>query len=591
MPDNISVRYFFPHRHGLGFRWLFGGIDRLLGLHQLNRWYQQEGLAGLSTDSFLDTFIARFGTMVRLNGDLSAIPLSGAALVVANHPLGALEGVVLAWLLRQHRADVKILANQSLRVFPEIADSFIFTNPITPNAPGNLTSLRQCHTHLRQGGLLVVFPAGRVSYPPRVGEDIRDHPWDRMIAALRKHTALPVVPIYIAGRNRKRFYVLGLLHYRFRLLMLVREFLAKRQQPLALYPAAKPMTPFIESSLEMETDSYRLLTYLQDPRYRQAWSTETKKVSMQPIAPAQPPVVLHEEVAKLPPEHCVASYKQYRCYYAKQHHCPAIVEEIRRLREQCFRELDEGSGLPQDGDAFDSCYWHLFVFDTTHHRIIGAYRMGATDVLGAASDPTAMYLSRMFDFSPKFVNRTRPCLEMGRSFIIPSQQKSFHGLLLLFRGIAGFVRQHPQYQTLYGTVSLTKQYQPVSVQIINTLLTRPDPEVRAKHPFVHPLHPELTRFAEQYRDASQVLALTDYLVRQIEPDGKGIPVLLKQYYHLGARFYEIGIDAHFASTPGLLLQVEIQKIPEKSFKLFFVDAPSRVPIQTERLTSCQTLQQ
>lgn len=320
----------------------------------------------------------------------------------------------------------------------------------------------------------------------------------------------------------------------------------------------------------MQIDATRLLTYLQDPRYRQQWP-EGDEQQFAEIAQPQPPATLIKEIDALPAGQRLMRYKHFDVCVATQTQCPAVVEEIRRLREICFREFDEGSGKPQDGDDFDAYYLQLFIFDRANQQIIGAYRMGQSDKIVARSGVDGLYLSRMFAFSEQFMNQHQPCLEMGRSFVIRSQQKSFHALLLLFRGIASFVSRNPQYSVLYGTVSLSKQYTPLSVWLMARVLATPSEHVKARCAFTHPEHPELSRFLSQHPLDIDSL---DQLIRQIEPDSKGIPVLVRQYHQLGARFYAVGIDPNFASTPGFLLSVDLKTAPYKQLKLFFGDSLS-----------------
>lgn len=572
----ISLRQFLPPESTAGLQWLAGVMDRLTGISHLNRYYRQHQFHQLSAPEFLHKTLQVMDWQVQVNDpDLAMIPRSGGFIIVANHPFGGSEGVLIAWLLSQIRPDIKILANQALRIFPELAPYFIFTNPLKPGAAGNLTSLRQCQKHVAAGGLLVIFPAGRVSYPQHFNSDIKDHPWDRFAVTLSQYCQCPLLPVFIAGTNRKRFYWLGQLHYRFRLLMLVREMLASRGKAVSMRFSPHPIHPSAQKDIQMNTDLSRLLTYLQDPAYRQTWPAEEAKDFL-PVAGQQATTLLCQEISALPEQQLLVSYKHYRVYFARRTQCPTVVEEIRRLREICFREYDEGSGQPQDGDLFDDSYVQLFVFDTLEQQIIGAYRMGRTDQLLAADGIDGLYLSRMFEFHQGFLNRQHACLEMGRSFVINKHQKSFHALLLLFRGIAGFVSRHPQYQTLYGTVSLSKQYDPLSVLLISRMLTKPSTEVTARKPFSHPEHPELTEFLSKHQLTAGTcdIELLDMLVRQIEPDGKGLPVLVRQYHQLGARFYCVGIDPNFASTPGLLLSVHLKTAPYKQLKLFFGEALS-----------------
>lgn len=569
----ISLKHFLPENSPRWKHWIASVMDSITGIRRLNQIYKQHEVAGLPASEFLQNLLNMMQWKVELHpAEFSKVPTMGSCILVANHPYGGLEGVLLAKLIGSIRPDIKILANLALEIFPELSPYFIFTNPLKPGAYGNLTSIRQCQQHLRKGGLLIVFPAGRVSYPRSIRDaiqgNIQDHRWDRLPVQLSQACNCPILHLFIGGRNRQRFYWLGLLHYRLRLLMLVRELLASRGKTIPLQFSAHTIVACKYKGSQMQTDLSRLLTYLQDPAFRQHWP-QAPEQNLSSIATPQVTATLQSQIGKLPKNQKLLQYKNFHVYIAKKAQCPAVIEEIRRLREISFRELDEGSGNPVDGDEFDESYLHLFVFDIVEQEIIGAYRMGPTDQLLEKFGVNGLYLSRMFEFRTGFVNFQQPCLEMGRSFIIAKHQKSFHALLLLFRGIAAYVGQNPQYSTLYGTVSLSKQYDPLSVYLMSRVLAHPSEHVKARQPFDHLENPELLTFLE--RNPLNIDDL-DMLIRQIESDGKGLPVLVRQYHQLGARFYAVGIDPNFASTPGFLLSVDLKTAPYKQLKLFFANS-------------------
>ena len=47
------------------------------------------------------------------------------------------------------------------------------------------------------------------------------------------------------------------------------------------------------------------------------------------------------------------------------------------------------------------------------------------------------------------------------------------------------------------------------------------------------------------------------LVAEIEPDQKGIPVLLRQYLKLGAKFFAFNVDADFNDAVDALMYVDL----------------------------------
>ncbi|MGE3597150.1 MAG: GNAT family N-acetyltransferase [Dehalococcoidia bacterium] len=207
----------------------------------------------------------------------------------------------------------------------------------------------------------------------------------------------------------------------------------------------------------------------------------------------------------------------------------------------------------------------LVVWDNQERSLVGAYRMGKTDELRKERDASAIYLSQMFQFSDDFYEGAPPSLELGRSFVVPEHQKSFHALYLLWQGIGRFLLTHPRYRRLYGTVSLSRQYSRALALLCDALIT-PSPNVRPRHPLKHPLHPEWRDYRR--REGALDLPTLSALVRGLDGDGKDLPILLKHYYKLGAQFHCVGVDPNFNDTPGLLLSVDIPALEPKVLSTF-----------------------
>ena len=110
---------------------------------------------------------------------LEKIPQRGRCIIVCNHPYGMIEGVIIAHLLTAFRSDTKIMANVGLKIFKEIKDFFIFANPLKPKAVINTSAIKQCFSHINNDGLLVIFPAGRVSFFQSNKQRITDGDWNR----------------------------------------------------------------------------------------------------------------------------------------------------------------------------------------------------------------------------------------------------------------------------------------------------------------------------------------------------------------------------------------------------------------------------
>lgn len=548
-------------------------IDRIVGMKKLREIYQRLGLSGLDPDTFCNRLIVGLGVCVEGKQDvLKHIPEEGPLIIVCNHPYGMVEGVIMANLIASKRKDTKVLANVGLKVFKELSDYFIFANPLKPKASINHSAIKQCFTHLDHQGVIVLFPAGRVSFYQKDKQGIADGEWNRLAVNLAKKSNTPVLPVHISGNNSKLFYTLGRIYYRFRLMMLAREMFKLGGKTIQLSPGK----PISVDSLDHFTDAeekniaLRALCYLQDSEFKSSWREDNVVQLEQPVMAPVVSELMKDEVSKLPEEQHLVDFKHFSVYCGYKKQLPHCVAEITRLRELTFRELNEGSGDPCDTDGFDESYLQLFIFDHKENEIIGAYRIGLTDQLQKNGDKSALYLSQMFEFHPDFVNQKEPCMEMGRSFIIEKHQNSFYGLLLLWKGIGAFAARNPQYRTLYGTVSLSKLYDPRSVALMDAVMVEQlkkgtTPNVEARKPFAPRVNADVAAYLD---NTSLNVDQLSALVMQIEKDGKDIPVLLKQYHKLGAKFHTIGIDENFNHTPGMLLSVHLPSAPSKMLKLY-----------------------
>ena len=191
---------------------------------------------------------------------LHRIPKTGAAIVVANHPTGIADGIMLWHVLRPVRPDLFIYTNSDvLRVVPQMADLIV---PVEwQESKRTLAKTRRTmaltRDALKAGRLGVIFPAGRLA--KRRGARLYERPWLHSAAALARKYELPVVPIHIRARNSALFYVFDRIHPSLRDITLFYEMLNKDRQPFRIaigQPIApSEMPPSAEETTEMLRDA------------------------------------------------------------------------------------------------------------------------------------------------------------------------------------------------------------------------------------------------------------------------------------------------------------------------------------------------
>ena len=280
-----------------------------------------------------------------------------------------------------------------------------------------------------------------------------------------------------------------------------------------------------------------------------------------PVASPIPASLLKAEVEALPADQYLVASGQYLIVYARAPQMPWCLQEIGRLRELSFRAAGEGTGKASDIDLFDAYYLHLFLWDRETSAIVGAYRMGLADEILSRYGERGLYTRSLFSYGPRLMRTLNPAIELGRSFVRAEYQRSFSPLLLLWRGIGQFVLRSPQYAVLFGPVSISNSYAPVSRQIMVDYLRANNSEAKlARH--VRPRRPFRVE-RSKVRNEVEVADLRDIehlsrVIARIEHDNKGIPILLKQYLKLGGRLLGFSSDQQFSDALDGLVVVDLR---------------------------------
>jgi len=211
-------------------------VEWATGLATLDSLYRQEALPQDSFE-FMDAALERIGTQYRVDrGSLENIPSEGSVLIVANHPFGGIEGIVLAALISKVRKDVKVLANELLKRIPELDELFIGVDVFGGEKAKrtNRRAINEANQHLKQGGVLILFPAGEVSSWQASENKITDKAWSKSVAKFVKHAEATTVPLFINGMNSKLFYQAGRIHPLLRTALLGRELLNKNGETISV---------------------------------------------------------------------------------------------------------------------------------------------------------------------------------------------------------------------------------------------------------------------------------------------------------------------------------------------------------------------
>lgn len=499
--------------------------------------------------------------------DVDRIPRSGSCIVVSNHPHGGLDGLCLVSLLLGVRSDVKILANPFLMGIAELRDLFLEVDPFggLQARRFNRQGVRAALHWLEQGGMLVMFPAGEVSSLDLSSRRVRDPAWQSGAARLMRKSGARVLPIHIGGRNSNLFQMSGLVNAKLRTLLLVRELLRPKRLPIPIRVGrlidANPLT-HAESDVQA-TKYLRFRTYALAERDLVESGLRLRRVTTAIDSPQDPDRLL-AEVSQLPATAFMLSSGKFDVFVTRAERSPILMAEIARLRELTFRSAGEGTGRASDVDRYDAYYDQLFVWDRESREVVGGYRIGHARSILARWGAGGLYVSSLFRLSPRLLAQLAGGLELGRSFVRPEYQRTYSPLLLLWKGIAHYVARHPENRFLFGPVSISNDYHPVSQRILVQFLARHFladwhvSEVKPRQPVKQARRIEAGLDVLGRPDA----ALLDDVLREFETDGKGMPVLLRQYLKLGGRILGFNVDPDFSRVIDCLLLVDLHETGE-----------------------------
>lgn len=557
-------------RAGLGF------VSALLGLNQCNQLYQQVLSDGTLVD-FVGQSLKTLNICYSVEAeDVTRIPASGSCVLIANHPYGGLEGLILLDLVCRIRSDFKVMGNHLLARLPALRSHLIAVDPFGSDCSAriNIAPMRKALKCLERGELLIIFPAGEVSYRQSKATGVVDPVWSDSTARIIRRSKAPVVPIYFPGHNGSLFQWAGKIHPRLRTVLLPRMLLQQRHQCKQVI-VGQQITPrsYNEFTCDRElTDYLRLRTYALGSRSCSR-VIGNKSAPAVPVIPAVDKELLLQELELLPETHILTENDEFQVCYADAVQIPWLLNEIGRLREMTFREAGEGTGKDCDQDRFDATYVHLFLWHKVRHEVVGAYRIGHIDRILANVGSKGLYTCTLFTMKQKLLEELHSGLELGRSFVRPEYQRSFAPLLLLWKGIGHYLNLFPHYRYLFGPVSISRDYSSSAKHLmtqvlndqyrINTLSTLVQP--RTPLTFKPQLLAGLDLKQQSFLKEIDHLSV---LVSDMEADGKGIPVLLRHYLNLGGQILAFNRDPDFSDVIDGLLLVDLLKTDKKQLQRY-----------------------
>jgi putative hemolysin len=557
-------------------KWIVSFISHFLRIERLNHLYNENNsLSGLG---FVDAIIKKLGIKYSYPDNLKEkIPASGPFIVIANHPLGGIDGMLLLKLICEIRPDFKLQGNFLLQQIEPVKDLILPVNPFEDfkSVRSSYKGIKGAYQHLSEGNSLGIFPAGEVSSYHIKDFKITDRQWQKSSIRFIQKAGVPIIPVYFHGYNSTLFYLLGQIHPILRTAKLPSEIFNKSKQNIKIEIGKSISYKTINSFKTLKSLTYylRAKTYsINKPTIIESLFKSDpykKEKSKQGIIEPVAIELLQSDIKNLHEKYHILTQGSFSVYCAPFNSIPNIIREIGRLREITFREVGEGTNKKLDLDQYDFHYQHLIIWDNIKRQIAGSYRIGKGNDILNQYGKNGFYISSLFKLKKGFYPVLQKSFELGRSFIAKEYQRQPLSLFLLWKGILYYLMKNPDYQYLIGPVSVSnnfsRQSKSLIVQFINENYfdSQMSVHIKPRKKFVIPKHMIQNNeiILEGIDDNIRTL---DFYINDLQPT-LSIPVLLKKYLQMNGKVIGFNIDPAFNNCLDGLVLVNIFDIPIDMF--------------------------
>jgi putative hemolysin len=508
---------------------------------------------------FIETVLEYFNFSYSISNKAKLnIPPTGRVVIIANHPLGALDALSLISLVKEIRSDVKVLANDVLMQIPQLSSLLIPIDNINANAKKE--QIKSIYNTLENDAALIVFPSGEVSRANIFG--IRDSTWKKGFVKFAKKTNSPILPIFIKAKNSSLFYALSTLNKNLATLLLVREMFLQKSK--GVHFEVGELIPYKSICNSAFSDAL-LVNLLKKHLYKISKGKKGIFATQSSIAHPESRQEIKKELKNSLLLGETFDGKKIFLYEYKKG--SVLMKELGRLRELSFRKVEEGTGTKRDIDTYDKYYKHIILWDEEDLEVVGSYRIGESNFIREYFEHKGFYTNTLFDFEECFEKYLTTSIELGRSFVQPRYWGS-RALDYLWQGIGAYLAKNPHVRYMFGPVTLSDMYPKIAKNLILTFFQLYFPAreqyVRSKDSFFM----SKAEKEESLRTFSGNNYKADFriLKEQLLHMNLNVPTLYKQYAELcdegGIEFVDFNVDKDFANCVDSFIFVDITKIKE-----------------------------
>ena len=231
---DISYSYSASTRGGRAMIRLMENATGRLGLIKRAEGYENEVALGRD---FWEVMVERYGLELDVvRGSLNSIPTEGPLILIANHPYGILDGLVLGHILSVVRGDFRILAHKVFRKAEELDKIILPVNfdETKEAVQQNIATRKESLRYLADGGAIGIFPGGTVATAEKPFGKPMDPGWRAFTARMIAKSNATVVPIYFDWHTSRLFQLASHLHYTLRMGLMIKEFRKRVDTPVRI---------------------------------------------------------------------------------------------------------------------------------------------------------------------------------------------------------------------------------------------------------------------------------------------------------------------------------------------------------------------
>ncbi|QOG12400.1 lysophospholipid acyltransferase family protein [Arcobacter sp. FWKO B] len=507
-------------------------------------------------EAILDYF--NFDIILSQN-QIQNIPTSGSVVIIANHPLGALDGLLLLKIIGSIRKDVKIVANDFLTQFTQLDPLLLKVNNF--NQIQIKQDIKAIVDELKQGKAVIIFPSGEVSRARLDG--IKDTKWYKGFLTFAINSKSPILPIHIKAKNSWFFYTVSAINKRISTLLLSNEMFNKQNKKATI--TIGEIIPY--ENIPQHIKKKELIVLFKKHLYS---INKLKPIltTQKAIAHPQSRQAILEELQSSQVLGSTSDGKKIYLYSYKDD--STILKEIGRLRELSFRKVGEGVNKKRDTDKYDKYYSHIILWDEKELEIVGSYRIGNSNHIMSLYGEDGFYTSSLFNYNSGFANYLQDSIELGRSFVQPKYWGT-RALDYLWYGIGAYLKNHRNIKYMFGAVSLSSTYPSIAKDLIinyySNYFKDSNNLVTPKNPYQYSNNLNEVNYLFGYNDKKLDFKILKSALNDV---GFVVPTLYKQYSDLceddGVKFLGFNTDTNFSNCVDGFILVDISKIktPQKN---------------------------